>query len=133
MVQSKIKTVLFAIFLSLFTFSLLSANDLSSKYLTKADEALEAENIADAYKYINASLATEKDKLDHSKIIYLAQTIYILKLKAQFEKAVSHDEYEVARSAYEEISRLLNPHNILREVMKIQMVGMGYDSVDETK
>ena len=54
MVQNKIKTVLFAIFLSLFTFSLLSANDLSSKYLTKADEALEAENIADAYKYINA-------------------------------------------------------------------------------
>ena len=85
MVQNKIKTVLFAIFLSLFTFSLLSANDLSSKYLTKADEALEAENIADAYKYINASLATEKDKLDHSKIIYLAQTIYILKLQAQLE------------------------------------------------
>lgn len=54
-------------------------------------------------------------------------------LKAQFENAISHDEYEVAHSAYEEITRLLNPNNILREVMKIQMVGMGYDSVDETK
>ena len=106
MVQNKIKTVLFAIFLSLFTFSLLSANDLSSKYLTKADEALEAENIADAYKYINASLATEKDKLDHSKIIYLAQTIYILKLQA-FSSIINSKLFSLSLGIMHKKSRII--------------------------
>jgi len=94
---SKTKKVIIAVLLAFISINVfVSAEDLSDKYLAKADTALENEDIPNAYKYINAALGTEKDtSSSHSKIVYLAQTIYAVKLQNLLENAGKTSDLEI--------------------------------------
>lgn len=107
MLFAKSKKILFALFIALFTLNtVVAAEELSERYLTKADEALEAEDIPNAYKYINAALAMDKNSASHTKIVYLAQTIYQQKLQLIIENYDDLDLIDVQQNLekYPEIS-----------------------------
>ena len=55
--------------------------DLSVRFLDKANEAFEENNIEDAYKYVNQALAVAKDKESQANVLYFAQTVYSVKLQ----------------------------------------------------
>ena len=60
--------------------------DLSVRFLDKANEAFEENNIEDAYKYVNQALAVAKDKESQANVLYFAQTVYSVKLQTLLEK-----------------------------------------------
>ena len=60
--------------------------DLSIRFLDKANEAFEENNIEDAYKYVNQALAVAKDKESQANVLYFAQTVYSVKLQTLLEK-----------------------------------------------
>lgn len=60
--------------------------DLSVRFLDKANEAFEENNIEDAYKYVNQALAVAKDKESQANVLYFAQTVYSVKLQNLLEK-----------------------------------------------
>lgn len=60
--------------------------DLSVRFLDKAIEAFEENNIEDAYKYVNQALAVAKDKESQANVLYFAQTVYSVKLQNLLEK-----------------------------------------------
>lgn len=60
--------------------------DLSVRFLDKANEAFEDNNIEDAYKYVNQALAVAKDKESQANVLYFAQTVYSVKLQNLLEK-----------------------------------------------
>ena len=60
--------------------------DLSVRFLDKAYEAFEENNIEDAYKYVNQALAVAKDKESQANVLYFAQTVYSVKLQTLLEK-----------------------------------------------
>ncbi len=42
-------------------------------------------------------------------------------------KAIDNDDLQAAQNAYNTLLTMLHPRNVLRELLKIQMVGIGYD------
>ena len=44
-----------------------------------------------------------------------------------FNKAIDNDDLQAAQAAYNTLLTMLHPRNVLRELLKIQMVGIGYD------
>lgn len=79
-------------FLFFFIFSLFfistsfaATTDLTSRFLDKANEAFEEDNIEDAYKYINQALAVAKDEDSKASVIIFAQTVYKIKLQKLLE------------------------------------------------
>ena len=63
-----------------------ATTDLSVRFLDKANEAFEENNIEDAYKYVNQALAVAKDKESQANVLYFAQTVYSIKLQNLLEK-----------------------------------------------
>lgn len=55
--------------------------DLAVRFLDKANEAYENDNIEDAYKYVNQALAVAKDEDSKISVQYFAQTVYAVKLQ----------------------------------------------------
>jgi len=107
MLFDKTKKIIFAIFLALFTLNtFVAAEELSERYLAKADTALEEEDIPNAYKYVNAALAMDKNSANHAKIVYLAQTIYAQKLSILIENYDDLDLIDIQQNLekYPEIS-----------------------------
>lgn len=44
-----------------------------------------------------------------------------------FNTAIDNDDLQAAQAAYNTLLTMLHPRNVLRELLKIQMVGIGYD------
>ena len=83
MLLGKLKRIIIASCLIFFTASLFAASntDLTKRFLDKANEAFEEDNIEDAYKYVNQALAVAKDEASKADVLYFAQTVYKVKLQ----------------------------------------------------
>ena len=82
MLLNNCKKILFSIIILACSVTLFAATtDLSVRFLDKANEAFEDNNIEDAYKYVNQALAVAKDKESQANVLYFAQTVYSVKLQ----------------------------------------------------
>ena len=82
MLLNNCKKILFSIIFVACSVTLFAATtDLSVRFLDKAYEAFEENNIEDAYKYVNQALAVAKDKESQANVLYFAQTVYSVKLQ----------------------------------------------------
>ena len=87
MLLNNCKKILFSIIFVACSVTLFAATtDLSVRFLDKANEAFEENNIEDAYKYVNQALAVAKDKESQANVLYFAQTVYSVKLQTLLEK-----------------------------------------------
>ncbi len=87
MLLNNCKKILFSIIFVACSVTLFAATtDLSVRFLDKANEAFEDNNIEDAYKYVNQALAVTKDKESQANVLYFAQTVYSVKLQNLLEK-----------------------------------------------
>ena len=87
MLLNNCKKILFSIVILACSVTLFAATtDLSVRFLDKANEAFEDNNIEDAYKYVNQALAVAKDKESQANVLYFAQTVYSVKLQTLLEK-----------------------------------------------
>ena len=87
MLLNNCKKILFSIIILACSVTLFAATtDLSVRFLDKANEAFEDNNIEDAYKYVNQALAVAKDKESQANVLYFAQTVYSVKLQNLLEK-----------------------------------------------
>lgn len=87
MLLNNCKKIFFSIVFVACTVTLFAATtDLSVRFLDKANEAFEENNIEDAYKYVNQALAVAKDKESQANVLYFAQTVYSVKLQNLLEK-----------------------------------------------
>lgn len=87
MLLNNCKKILFSIIFVACSVTLFAATtDLSVRFLDKANEAFEDNNIEDAYKYVNQALAVAKDKESQANVLYFAQTVYYVKLQNLLEK-----------------------------------------------
>ena len=87
MLLNNCKKILFSIIILACSVTLFAATtDLSVRFLDKANEAFEDNNIEDAYKYVNQALAVAKDKESQANVLYFAQTVYSVKLQTLLEK-----------------------------------------------
>jgi len=92
MLTNKIKKIIFALFLiSLVGGVFAATTDLSVRFLDKANEAYENDNIEEAYKYVNQALAVAKDESSKANVLYFAQTVYSVKLQKLLE---AYDDME---------------------------------------
>ena len=80
------KLIISVIFVACSVTLFAATNDLSVRFLDKANEAFEENNIEDAYKYVNQALAVAKDKESQANVLYFAQTVYSVKLQNLLEK-----------------------------------------------
>lgn len=87
MLLNNCKKIILSIVFVACTVTLFAATtDLSVRFLDKANEAFEENNIEDAYKYVNQALAVAKDKESQANVLYFAQTVYSIKLQNLLEK-----------------------------------------------
>lgn len=87
MLLNNCKKIIISIVFVACTVTLFAATtDLSVRFLDKANEAFEENNIEDAYKYVNQALAVAKDKESQANVLYFAQTVYSVKLQNLLEK-----------------------------------------------
>ena len=81
MLLDKLKRIVIALLVVFFTAQAFAATtDLAIRFLDKANEAFEEDNIEDAYKYVNQALAVAKDEDSQTNVLYFAQTVYKQKL-----------------------------------------------------
>ena len=81
MLLNKIKKTLFVLLIAVFSAQIFAATtDLSVRFLDKAEEAFENDNVEDAYKYVNQALAVAKDEASKANVLFFAQTVYTQKL-----------------------------------------------------
>lgn len=82
MLLDKLKRIVIALLVVFFTAQVFAATtDLAIRFLDKANEAFEEDNIEDAYKYVNQALAVAKDEDSQTNVLYFAQTVYKVKLQ----------------------------------------------------
>lgn len=82
MLLDKLKRIVIALLVVLFTAQVFAATtDLAVRFLDKANEAFEEDNIEDAYKYVNQALAVAKDEDSQANVLIFAQTVYKVKLQ----------------------------------------------------
>ena len=87
MLLNNCKKIIISIVFVACTVTLFAATtDLSVRFLDKANEAFEENNIEDAYKYVNQALTVAKDKESQANVLYFAQTVYSIKLQNLLEK-----------------------------------------------
>ena len=87
MLLDKLKRIVIALLVVFFTAQAFAATtDLAIRFLDKANEAFEEDNIEDAYKYVNQALAVAKDEDSQTNVLYFAKTVYKQKLKQIQEK-----------------------------------------------
>ena len=78
---NKFKKIILVILIAIFSTQVFAATtDLSVRFLDKAEEAFENDNIEDAYKYVNQALAVAKDESSQANVLFFAQTVYTQKL-----------------------------------------------------
>ena len=96
MLLGKLKRIIIASCLIFFTASLFAASntDLTKRFLDKANEAFEEDNIEDAYKYVNQALAVAKDEASKADVLFFAKSV----LRNHIEGVISD---ELALDAYE--------------------------------
>ena len=81
MLLDKLKRITIAVLVIFLTTQVFAATtDLAVRFLDKANEAFEEDNIEDAYKYVNQALAVSKDADSQVDVLYFAQTVYKQKL-----------------------------------------------------
>ena len=82
MLFGKVRKLFIALLVVFFTAQVFAATtDLAVRFLDKANEAFEEDNIEDAYKYVNQALAVAKDEDSKTNVLYFAQTVYAVKLQ----------------------------------------------------
>ena len=82
MLLDKLKRIVIALLVFFFTAQVFAATtDLAVRFLDKANEAFEEDNIEDAYKYVNQALAVAKDEDSQANVLIFAQTVYKVKLQ----------------------------------------------------
>ncbi len=82
MLLDKLKRIVIALLVVFFTAQVFAATtDLAVRFLDKANEAFEEDNIEDAYKYVNQALAVAKDEDSQANVLIFAQTVYKVKLQ----------------------------------------------------
>ena len=87
MLLDKLKRIVIALLVVFFTAQVFAATtDLAVRFLDKANEAFEEDNIEDAYKYVNQALAVAKDEDSKTNVLYFAQTVYAVKLQKLQQK-----------------------------------------------
>ena len=87
MLLDKLKRILVALLVVFLTTQVFAATtDLTQRFLDKANEAFEEDNIEDAYKYVNQALAVAKDEDTKTSVVFFAQTVYKVKLQQIQEK-----------------------------------------------
>lgn len=87
MLLNNCKKIILSIVFVACTVTLFAATtDLSVRFLDKANEAFEENNIEDAYKYVNQALTVAKDKESQANVLYFAQMVYSEKLQNLLEK-----------------------------------------------
>ena len=87
MLSDKLRKIIIALGIVFFTVNAFAATtDLSARFLEKANEAFEEDNIEDAYKYVNQALAVAKGEDSRANVLYFAQTVYTVKLQKLQEK-----------------------------------------------
>ncbi len=87
MLLGKIKRIITTLLVVFITATVFAATtDLAVRFLDKANEAFEEDNIEDAYKYVNQALAVSKDEESQTNVLYFAQTVYAVKLQKLQEK-----------------------------------------------
>lgn len=87
MLFGKVRKVFIALLVVFFTAQVFAATtDLAVRFLDKANEAFEEDNIEDAYKYVNQALAVAKDEDSKTNVLYFAQTVYAVKLQKLQQK-----------------------------------------------
>jgi hypothetical protein len=81
MLLDKLKRIVIALLVFFFTAQVFAATtDLAVRFLDKANEAFEEDNIEDAYKYVNQALAVAKDEDSQANVLIFAQTVYKVKI-----------------------------------------------------
>ena len=87
MLLDKLKRIVIALLVVFFTAQVFAATtDLAVRFLDKANEAFEEDNIEDAYKYVNQALAVAKDEDSQANVLIFAQTVYKVKLQKLQQK-----------------------------------------------
>ena len=82
MLFAKFKKIIVTLSLVLFTVNAFAVTtDLAARFLEKANEAYENDQIEDAYKYVNQALAVAKDEESQANVLYFAQTVYTIKIQ----------------------------------------------------
>ncbi|MBR1639297.1 MAG: hypothetical protein IJ688_07925 [Treponema sp.] len=82
MLVNKFRKVFLVLLITLFSVQVFAATtDLAVRFLDKAEEAFEEDNIEDAYKYVNQALAVAKDETSQANVLFFAQTVYTQKLQ----------------------------------------------------
>ncbi len=82
MLLNNCKKIFFSIVFVACTVTLFAATtDLSVRFLEKANESYENNQLEDAYKYVNQALAVAKDKESQANVLYFAQMVYSEKLE----------------------------------------------------
>lgn len=82
MLLNKMKKAVLSLMVLLFAVNAFAVTtDLAVRFLDKANEAYENDNIEDAYKYVNQALAVAKDEDSQANVLYFAQTVYTTKLQ----------------------------------------------------
>ena len=82
MLLDKLKRITIAVLVVFLTTQVFAATtDSTQRFLDKANEAFEEDNIEDAYKYVNQALAVAKDEDSKTSVLYFAQTVYKVKLQ----------------------------------------------------
>ena len=82
MLLDKLKRITIAVLVIFLTTQVFAATtDLTQRFLDKANEAFEEDNIEDAYKYVNQALAVAKDEDTKTSVVFFAQTVYKVKLQ----------------------------------------------------
>ena len=82
MLLNNFKKSCFILLFAVFSMSVFAATtDLAVRFLDKAEEALDEDNIEDAYKYVNQALAVAKDESSQANVLFFAQTVYTQKLQ----------------------------------------------------
>lgn len=87
MLINKMKRTILSLMVLFFAASAFAiTTDLAVRFLDKANEAYENDNIEDAYKYVNQALAVAKDDDSKISVQYFAQTVYTTKLQSILDK-----------------------------------------------
>jgi len=82
MLLNRMKKTVLSLMVLIFAVNVFAVTtDLAVRFLDKANEAYENDNIEDAYKYVNQALAVAKDEDSQANVLYFAQTVYSTKLQ----------------------------------------------------
>lgn len=104
-----------------FILSNLEPDDSNVISLERSNGFLKGVNMENPYGWLSDEILE-----DVMNMTNLQSNLY-KKAEADFNHAIDADNLEDAMKAYKTLLTMLHPKNVLRELLKIQMVGIGYD------